>query len=80
MKEYGTYLKHQSFSVKQIDSLYASTLGNMKKLTAKYQEDVKYGKNRKALLKWNEFVQSNLGIDNLKIFQDINDKQGELFK
>jgi hypothetical protein len=40
----------------------------MKKVTTKYREEVKLGKNKRAFSKWNEVVLENLGIDNVKIF------------
>ena len=57
------------FTMNQIDSVYHSVLGNMDKITMKYCEEVKMGKNMKALLKWNAVVQENLEIDNVKVFQ-----------
>jgi hypothetical protein len=40
----------------------------MKKITAKYREEVKLGKNNRAMSKWNSQVLESLGIDNMKIF------------
>ncbi len=59
-------LDTRDFTMNQIDSVYHTTLGNMDKITAKYGEEVKMGKNMKALLKWNAVVQENLGIDNVR--------------
>ena len=58
------------FTEKQIDSVYYFTLGNLKKITSKYLEEVKLGKHKKAMSKWNSAVSESLGIDNLKIFPE----------
>ena len=67
-------LNANAFTVKQIDSVYSSTIANMKKTTAKYLEEAKLGKSRKALSKWNAAVLANLGIDNMTIFRGKEDK------
>ncbi|MEI7725490.1 MAG: carboxypeptidase-like regulatory domain-containing protein [Bacteroidota bacterium] len=69
-------LDASTYSVKQIDSVYNSTIGNMKKITLKYLEEAKLGKNKRAMLKWNAGVLGTLGIDNLKMFQEKEEKQG----
>ncbi len=63
-------LNSKDYSLKQIDSIYRFTLVNMKKITAKYVDEVKLGKNKRALLHWNADVFENLGIDNVKIFRE----------
>jgi hypothetical protein len=63
-------LDASSFSVKQIDSIYYATIGNMKEITSKFRGEVRLGKNKKAMLTWNSVVLRNLGIDNLKIFKE----------
>ena len=52
------------YTIKQIDSVYLATMRNMGQVTAKYREEVKLGKSKKALSKWNSYVLENLGIDN----------------
>jgi hypothetical protein len=61
-------LGNTAFTDKQIDSVYRFTMERMKKVTTKYREEVKLGKNKRAFSKWNEVVLENLGIDNVKIF------------
>ncbi len=67
-------LSNTAFTAKQIDSVYNFTLRNMKKITTKFQEEVKLGKSKRAFSKWNEDVLENLGIDDIKIFQEKVDK------
>jgi hypothetical protein len=67
-------LQTSSFTVKQIDSVYYATLGNKKKVTAKYLEETKSGKSKKALSKWNARVLDKLGIDNMKFFKEKEDQ------
>jgi len=67
-------LGNAAFTVKQIDSVYRFTMESMKKVTTKYREEVKLGKNKRAFSKWNGDVMENLGIDNVKIFQGKEDK------
>jgi hypothetical protein len=69
-------LSNAAFTVKQIDSVYYVNLGNMKKITSKYLEEVKLGKNKRAFSKWNAYVVENLGIDNVKIFREKDAKLG----
>ena len=57
------------YTINQIDSVYRATLKGMDQITAKYLEEAKLGKNKKALMKWNAFVLENLDIDNLKLLQ-----------
>jgi hypothetical protein len=63
-------LDASNYSVKQIDSVYYSAIGNMKKSTSKYLEEAKLGKNKRAMGNWNAKVLRELGIDNLKILQE----------
>jgi len=60
------------YAISQIDSVYRTTLNGMNQTTAKYLEEAKLGKNKKALLKWNAFVLENLDIDNLKLLQPFS--------
>ena len=60
-------LNNSALTVKQIDSVYYFTMGSIKKVTAKYLEEAKSGKNKRALTKWNTTVLENLGIDNMKM-------------
>jgi hypothetical protein len=67
-------LNNSALTVKQIDSVYYLTMGNIKKVTAKYLEEAKLGKNKRALTKWNAEVLENLGIDNMKMFMEKEGK------
>jgi hypothetical protein len=67
-------LSNTAFTVKQIDSVYHVTKVSMKKVTTKYLEEVKLGKNKRALSKWNEDVMGILNIDNVKMFQEKDGK------
>ena len=67
-------LDTSTYSGTQIDSIYYSAIGNMKKITSKYLQEAKLGKNKRAMLSWNAAVLRNLGIDNLKIFQEKEEK------
>ena len=57
------------YKINQIDSEYRATIKGMNQTTAKYLEEAKLGKNKKALMKWNGCVLENLGIDNLKLLK-----------
>ncbi|MCX6268039.1 MAG: carboxypeptidase-like regulatory domain-containing protein [Bacteroidetes bacterium] len=67
-------LNTSAFTAKQIDSVYKSHLGNMKKITTKYLDEAKLGKSKRAMSKWNSEVLEILGIDNMKMFQEKEEK------
>ncbi|MEI6457079.1 MAG: carboxypeptidase-like regulatory domain-containing protein [bacterium] len=63
-------LNTTAFTIRQIDSVYRVSMEGMNKATAKYQEEVKLGKSKKALSKWNGYVLENLDIDNMKMYKE----------
>jgi hypothetical protein len=67
-------LGNTAFTDKQIDSVYRFTMERMKKVTTKYREEVKLGKSKRALLKWNAYILENLDIDNVKLFPENDEK------
>ena len=52
----------------QADSIYRSIQSQKKTVTDQFLKDVDRGTNRAKMQKWNEYIQSQLQIDNLKIF------------
>ena len=67
-----TKISAKKYSVTQLDSLYKVTVADLEEETAEYRKYVSRGKNRKELEKYNMYVNEQLGIDNLKIFQIKN--------
>ena len=61
-------------AMEQIDSIYQGTRESMKILTAKYLKEVKLGKSKSALEKWNAYVLERLDINNVKLSADREDK------
>jgi len=57
-------------SLRQIDSIYSNTLLNIENVTHKYKKEVQRGNNVKDLKKWNDYVLDELGIDNIKLFNN----------
>ena len=70
--EHALHLSH--YSVSQIDSIYKKALEGMENITQRYLKDVQIGKNESELINWNQYVKTNLGIDNVSIFQSNSSK------
>lgn len=62
-KELGT----NNHSLVQIDSIYKKTITGMDEVTRRYLREVQAGKNKEAMVAWNRYVITNLGIDNLSL-------------
>jgi hypothetical protein len=52
-----------------IDSIYNEAVKRKDEISKQYLKEVQLGKSRKLLIKWNEYVVENLGIDNLELFE-----------
>jgi len=52
-----------------IDAIYKKTCENMDSWTKKYLKEVQSGKNQEKLAEWNQYVITNLGINNIQLFQ-----------
>ena len=63
-KELGT----NDHNLAQIDAIYNKTRENITTITRKYLKEVQLGKNQEELINWNQYVITNLGIDNLHLF------------
>jgi len=61
-------LSCRSFAAWQVDSIYKVASRSFDKQSAIYFKEVRRGQNKNELLKWNQYVYANLGIDNFKIF------------
>ena len=57
------------FSLPQIDSLYERSVSNLQTQTTRYIKEVERGKNKVALEKWNNYVNENLLINNMELFE-----------
>ena len=54
--------------IRQMDSVYASATAALNTQTAIFIKESESGQNLKGLLKWNQYAEDNLGIDNMKLF------------
>ncbi len=61
-------INHESLS--QIDSIYNKTISNIEEITSKYLKEVQHGNNVIMLMKWNDYVANELGINNLLLFNN----------
>jgi hypothetical protein len=69
-------LSTNNHSLARIDAIYKKTLADMEAVTRRYLKEVQLGKNEEELIKWNQYVIANLGINNISLFQP-KDKQGQ---
>ena len=51
-----------------IEAIYNKTCENMDAWTKKYLKEVQAGRNQEKLAEWNQYVITNLGIDNIQLF------------
>lgn len=58
-----------------IDAIYKKSCENMDSWTKKYLKEVQAGKNQEKLVEWNQYVITNLGIDNIQLFQPEEKKE-----
>ena len=58
----------QAFSILQMDSLYLMAKQRLSVQSEAFIKETESGQNPKGLLKWNNYILDNLGIDNMKIF------------
>ncbi|MEI6884214.1 MAG: carboxypeptidase-like regulatory domain-containing protein [Bacteroidota bacterium] len=59
-------LNSSANTIQKIDSIYKDALNRKDEITKQYLKEVKLGKARPDMAKWNDYVFQNLGIDNLK--------------
>lgn len=61
-------LSKSKLTVLQIDALYKSIKTEVEQQTRTYTKEVQLGKNKLKFKKWNDLVEKELHIDNIKIF------------
>ena len=61
-------LSKNKLTVSQIDALYKSIKTEIEQQTRTYTKEVQLGKNKLKFKKWNDLVEKELHIDNIKIF------------
>ncbi len=61
-------LSKTKLTVSQIDSLYKAIKLEIEQQTRTYTKEVQLGKNKLKFKKWNDLVEKELQIDNIKIF------------
>ncbi len=55
-------------SVQEVDDIYKESLKNLDKTLKEYKNEVSSGENFTAILKWNEYIEETIGIDNFGYF------------
>jgi hypothetical protein len=60
----------KQYSQPQIDSIYKNTQMNIEKITSAYLKEVDLGKSEKNFKKWNQYVNNELGIDNIQLVEN----------
>lgn len=73
-------LDQQPLTLNQIDSIYFESYRTMKVVTQKYLAEVNLGKDQSSMKKWNKYIIDNLGIDNLKIFEELNSQKQKTYE
>jgi hypothetical protein len=63
-----TLLDSRNYSVTEATQLYQKTLEEIGGMIRTYFQEVQLGANKKYMHKWNDYVQGELGTDNLKGF------------
>jgi hypothetical protein len=51
-------------TTEEIDKKYRNSMNRLDKILKDYKNEVSSGENLTAMLKWNEYIKENLGIDN----------------
>ncbi|MFZ5553690.1 MAG: carboxypeptidase-like regulatory domain-containing protein [Bacteroidota bacterium] len=67
-RELDSEIKKPGITQQQVVLLYHERKKKMESLSKTFFRECERGKNRKELLKWNNYVKEKLGIDNLKTF------------
>jgi hypothetical protein len=67
-RELDAALRAPGLGLYTIRQLHAAATARMKRTTDQYQREVRLGKDRAALERWNDRVKQALGIDNLELF------------
>jgi hypothetical protein len=62
-------------NVPAIQKMYDDMLQRQEKLKQQYLKDVERGSDEKEMIRWNNYVFDNLGIDNLKLYNPYGDKK-----
>ena len=65
-RELEKELNKKSHSSVEINALYQNTLAELKIQRRTFFNEMVRGKNKEAVIKWNAYVRSKLGIDNIK--------------
>ncbi len=68
-REMEKKLRTKNHSLSEINAIYRNSVKQMKVVGDEFLEEVRLGANNKALIKWNQKVLNELGIDNLKGIQ-----------
>jgi len=64
-------------SIAKIQALYDESKDRIQQLDKKYFPEVQHGTMEEGMKKWNQLVNQNLGIDNLKIFNLYQKKEND---
>ena len=59
-------------TIDEVNSIYYETLEKINRTTNLYMKEVQLGKNEKGLTKWNNYILSNLNINNVEMFRMEN--------
>jgi len=63
-------LNSSANTIEKIDSIYHDAVKRKDEITKQYLKEVKMGKARNLLFKWNGYVFEHLGIDNMKLLPE----------
>jgi len=67
--EFENEIQKKNISIEEINVLYAERKKKLESLSNEFFKEVERGKNKKELLKWNNYVKEKLGIDNFEVFR-----------
>ena len=67
-REFELKCRKEALNPTRIEELYNEVQQNQDAVLNEYLTQVDRGQNRKAMLKWNEIIKAELGIDNVDLF------------
>jgi hypothetical protein len=67
-RKFAAQCKLAHFDQTEISQQYLKSEAEMKVLLKNFSDEVERGTRKKAMLKWNEVIIKELGIDNLALF------------
>jgi len=74
-RKFEQRVRSGKLTVEEVQKLYLEMLESVDHVTQSFILDVDLGHRKKQVLKWNEIIRENVGVDNVALFDPFDDKK-----